>query len=69
MKSFLLAVIKFYKQFISPFLPRCCRYYPSCSQYMYEAVFKHGALKGVLLGLLRILRCNPFFEGGYDPVP
>lgn len=67
-KIFILP-IRFYKKFISPFLPRSCRFYPSCSEYAMEAVTKHGVIKGTLLAVWRILRCNPFCKGGYDPVP
>jgi putative membrane protein insertion efficiency factor len=64
----LAAFIRGYQIVISPMLPRCCRFYPSCSAYALEAVQKYGALKGTMLSILRILRCNPFCEGGYDPV-
>jgi len=69
MKKFLLAGIRFYRKWISPHLPDMCRYYPTCSQYAYEAIEVHGALKGFFLALLRLLRCNILFPGGYDPVP
>lgn len=62
-------VIRVYQRAISPFLPRACRFVPSCSQYFIEAVQKRGVLKGTLLGTWRILRCNPFCRSGYDPVP
>lgn len=65
----LLALIRFYRGAISPYLPRSCRYTPTCSQYALEAVRKYGALKGGWLALRRILRCHPFHPGGYDPVP
>ncbi|HZI58818.1 MAG TPA: membrane protein insertion efficiency factor YidD [Verrucomicrobiae bacterium] len=58
-----------YKGIISPFLPVACRYVPTCSEYAAEAVAKHGLLHGAALGLWRLLRCNPFARGGYDPVP
>lgn len=61
--------IKFYRKFISPCLPRCCKYYPSCSVYTLRAIRKHGAVKGVILGSWRILRCNPWSKGGIDHVP
>ena len=69
MKKLLLALVKFYRTAISPYRPPCCRYYPTCSQYALEAIEKYGALKGGYLALRRILRCNPFHKGGYDPVP
>ena len=65
----LRAVIRFYKRRISPGLPPSCRFMPTCSEYAYEAIGKHGAIKGGLLAAWRILRCNPFCKGGYDPVP
>jgi len=70
MKKILLAIIAFYGKFLSPLkgLPTC-RFYPSCSKYAFEAVLKYGILKGSLLAVWRILRCNPFSAGGYDPVP
>jgi putative membrane protein insertion efficiency factor len=66
---FLRALIRFYKRRISPGLPPSCRFLPTCSEYAYEAIEKHGALKGGLMAAWRILRCNPFCKGGYDPVP
>ena len=69
MKRFLLACIRFYRRQISPRKPPCCRYIPTCSQYALEAIEKYGALKGGWLAFRRILRCNPFHKGGYDPVP
>ena len=69
MKKLLLALVKFYGAAISPYRPPCCRYYPTCSQYALEAIEKYGALKGGWLAFRRILRCNPFHKGGYDPVP
>ncbi len=69
MKRIMLALIKFYQGAISPYLPRSCRYTPTCSQYAVEAIMKYGALKGGWMAFLRILRCNPFHKGGYDPVP
>ena len=64
-----LRAISFYQRKISPQLPARCRYYPTCSQYTYDAVEKYGFLFGGLLGALRLLRCNPLFPGGVDPVP
>jgi len=62
-------IIKFYQLAISVHLPRCCRYYPTCSAYAYEAVSKYGILRGGWLAVKRILRCHPLHHGGYDPVP
>ena len=69
MKKLLIALVKFYRAFISPMTRPCCRYIPTCSQYALEALEKYGALKGGYLAVRRILRCNPFHPGGYDPVP
>ncbi|MCL1837577.1 MAG: membrane protein insertion efficiency factor YidD, partial [Treponema sp.] len=63
------AAVRFYKQAISPWLPKACRYYPTCSVYAAEAIEKHGFSRGSLLAAKRILRCHPFHQGGYDPVP
>ena len=68
-KRFLLWLIRFYQRSISPRHPACCRFIPTCSQYALEAIQRYGALKGGFLALRRILRCNPFCKGGYDPVP
>ncbi|MCL5738339.1 MAG: membrane protein insertion efficiency factor YidD [Bacteroidetes bacterium] len=57
-----------YKKFISPLFPPSCRFYPSCSTYSIEALHKHGFFRGMLFSAWRILRCNPFSKGGYDPV-
>ena len=69
LKKILIYPIRFYKKFISPHLGHHCRYWPTCSSYMIEAIETHGALKGLLLGTYRIIRCNPWSQGGYDPVP
>lgn len=69
MKKILITLIRFYQKAISPYRPPCCRYYPTCSQYALEALEKYGAFKGGWLAFCRILRCNPFHKGGYDPVP
>ena len=69
MKRLLLALVRLYRAAISPFRPPCCRFTPTCSQYALEAIEKYGALKGGWLAFRRILRCNPFHKGGYDPVP
>ncbi|UMZ75185.1 Putative membrane protein insertion efficiency factor [Natranaerofaba carboxydovora] len=67
-KFFFILLIRFYKSCVSPLFPNTCRFYPSCSSYAMEAVIKYGVLKGCFLSLKRILKCNPFFSGGYDPV-
>lgn len=69
MKRLCLRLIRFYKKNISPALPPCCRFLPTCSEYAYEAIERFGVFRGILLGLWRLLRCNPFSKGGYDPVP
>ena len=69
MKKVALSLIRFYQAAISPHLRNNCRYQPTCSHYTYEAISIHGVLKGIWLGTRRILRCHPFHEGGYDPVP
>jgi hypothetical protein len=62
-------MIKGYQKYISPGLPPRCRFYPTCSSYSIEAFEKYGFIKGLYLSVKRILKCNPFFKGGYDPVP
>lgn len=62
-------MIRFYQKYISPMSPPTCRFYPTCSQYAIEAVEEHGAIKGSYLATRRILKCHPFHEGGFDPVP
>lgn len=69
MKRFLILLIKFYQNGISPLKKPCCKYYPTCSNYAVQAIQTHGALKGFFLAIFRILKCNPFSRGGYDPVP
>lgn len=69
MKRLVIIIIKFYKKYLSPLKSTKCPYYPSCSTYGLEAVEKNGVLIGGLLCIWRILRCNPFSKGGYDPVP
>ena len=61
--------IWFYKALVSPYLPPACRFTPTCSVYAMEALKRHGLVKGLLLSLWRLIRCNPFCDGGYDPVP
>lgn len=61
-------VLRLYRLLLSPYIPTTCRFYPTCSSYMMEAIQKKGVWKGLLLGLLRILKCHPFHPGGFDPV-
>ena len=69
MKYLMIGLVKFYRKFISPLKPPCCRFTPTCSAYALEAFQKRGFFVGFALSLCRILRCNPFFKAGYDPVP
>ena len=69
MKKILIKMIRFYQKAISPYKFSHCIYIPTCSEYTIEAIEKYGGLKGSWMGLKRILRCNPFAKGGYDPVP
>ena len=70
MKRIFLAMIRFYQRSISPYFPGRCRFIPTCSAYAMEAINKHGAAKGLLLAIKRILRCHPFYKRDpYDPVP
>jgi putative membrane protein insertion efficiency factor len=64
-----VVALAFYKRFLSPLLPRACRFEPTCSVYAREAIEKHGLLRGGFLALRRLLRCHPFHRGGLDPVP
>ncbi len=68
MRNLILGALRIYKRWISPFLPSACRFYPTCSEYMTQAVEAHGVVRGVWMGLRRIARCHPFHEGGFDPV-
>ena len=68
MTALLTAPIRLYQRFISPGLPRRCKYEPTCSAYAVEALRTHGLLRGVVLAAWRLLRCNPFSHGGHDPV-
>jgi len=69
LKGFLILLVRAYRSLVAPCLPPSCRFDPSCSAYMLEALRLHGAFKGSALGLWRILRCNPWCDGGHDPVP
>lgn len=69
MSKVFLFLINFYQKAVSPLFGQHCRYYPSCSQYAKEAIIRYGAIKGGWLAVKRIMRCNQFFPGGYDPVP
>jgi putative membrane protein insertion efficiency factor len=68
-KALLIAPIRGYQRWISPAFPRRCKYHPTCSHYAVQAIERYGILKGTGLAVWRILRCNPFSHGGYDPVP
>lgn len=69
MKEFFLKSIRFYQRRISPLFPPMCRYYPTCSNYMITAIERFGFIRGLIMGIRRLMRCNIFFPGGYDPVP
>ena len=68
MRHIVVGLLKLYRVLVSPYVPTTCRFYPSCSSYMIEAIEKKGIFRGVIYGLLRILKCNPFHPGGFDPV-
>jgi uncharacterized protein len=69
MQRLILGLLSLYKRGISPLLPIACRFHPTCSEYMAEAVVRHGASRGVWMGLRRLARCHPLNAGGLDPVP
>lgn len=69
LKQLLILLVKFYQKFLSPICPGVCRYTPTCSQYMIQAIETYGIIKGLWLGTKRILRCHPWGGSGYDPVP
>ena len=69
MKTLVLAALRFYKSAVSPMLPPACRYTPTCSEYAMEAVERFGVARGLFLATRRLLSCNPWSRGGYDPVP
>jgi len=68
-RSLFVVLIRGYQIIVSPILPPACRFSPTCSQYAIEAITRHGAIRGSIMGLRRLLRCHPFHHGGYDPVP
>ena len=68
MRIAVIGMLRFYKRCISPLLPSACRFHPTCSEYMLEAVDRYGVLRGLGMGVKRLLRCHPFREGGFDPV-
>jgi uncharacterized protein len=68
MQRITISLLRFYKRRISPMLPSACRFRPTCSEYMMEAVERYGALRGIAMGLGRLARCHPFHAGGFDPV-
>ncbi len=69
MRRLLILPIRLYQRCISPLLPRCCRYLPTCSSYAVTAIMRFGVIKGLILALSRLLRCHPWARGGIDPVP
>ena len=68
MKNIILVLINIYRKSISPLFPPHCRFYPTCSEYSYQSIEDHGAFKGMWYSLIRISKCHPFHEGGFDPV-
>jgi putative membrane protein insertion efficiency factor len=68
MRELVTGLLRFYKRWISPLLPSACRFEPTCSEYMRQAVERYGVLRGLGMGIRRLLRCHPFHEGGFDPV-
>lgn len=69
LKRIVLLPVKLYRRFISPLFPPCCRFQPTCSQYCLDAVEEWGIIRGLALSVWRVIRCNPWSRGGYDPVP
>jgi putative membrane protein insertion efficiency factor len=69
MKNPVIGLVHVYQRYISPGLQPRCRYYPTCSQYMVDAIYTHGGVKGTVMGIARIFRCHPFVKGGIDYVP
>jgi len=68
MRELVAGTLRIYKQWLSPLLPTACRFQPTCSEYMMQAVERHGVVRGVSLGIIRLLKCHPFHAGGFDPV-
>ncbi|HGY54339.1 MAG TPA: membrane protein insertion efficiency factor YidD [Caldithrix abyssi] len=68
MRKIFLFIIKVYQKLISPLFPPSCRFYPTCSEYAFQSIEKHGALKGGWYSIVRVSKCHPFHPGGYDPV-
>ena len=68
MRALTLTILRIYKRWISPILPSACRFYPTCSEYMIQAVEAHGVARGVWMGVRRLAKCHPFHAGGFDPV-
>ena len=68
MRALIIATLRIYKRWISPMLPSACRFHPTCSEYMMQAVETHGVARGIWMGLRRLSRCHPFHQGGFDPV-
>ena len=68
MRALTLTILRIYKRWISPMLPSACRFHPTCSEYMIQAVEAHGVARGVWMGVRRLAKCHPFHAGGFDPV-
>jgi putative membrane protein insertion efficiency factor len=68
MRALIIATLRIYKRWISPLLPSACRFHPTCSEYMMQAVETHGVARGIWMGMRRLSRCHPFHQGGFDPV-
>ena len=68
MQRLTISLLQLYKRFVSPMLPSACRFHPTCSEYMMEAVARYGTLRGTGMGIARLARCHPFHSGGHDPV-
>ena len=68
MRALIIATLRIYKRWVSPLLPSACRFHPTCSEYMMQAIETHGIARGIWMGLRRLSRCHPFHQGGFDPV-